>query len=142
LSKRRAIGVCIAVSLFRAHPSSPLYHFPIRCNARHCRAHACALIADNHSLSLFLVWLQWRKKGKCRKGDRCPFGHPVKATAAAAFENDSSNQNNDSSGGANGSNSMKRRRIDGNTLVLAKKAMKRAQGQAGGGDDAITFLKE
>ena len=96
------------------------------------------------------VGAQWRKKGKCRKGDKCPFGHPVKTTPEGslegAFANDgSSNSNGGGGGGGVGSSQVKRRRIDGNTLVLAKKAMKRAQEQTGaleGDEGALLFLNE
>lgn len=96
------------------------------------------------------VGAQWRKKGKCRKGDKCPFRHPVKATPAGslegAFANDGRSNNSGGGGGVVvGSNPVKRRRIDGNTLVLAKKAMKRAQEQTGAlerDEGTLPFLKE
>jgi hypothetical protein len=62
--------------------------------------------------ALIFVCLQWKKKGKCRKGDKCAYAHPeTRADAAGAL------------------GSGKRRRIDGTALIFAKKSLKAAQEQ-------------
>jgi len=58
----------------------------------------------------------WKKKGKCRKGDRCPYAHAGDAGGGAAGK---------SSGGGGGTDGSgaKRRRIDGTALIFAKSGL-------------------
>ena len=52
---------------------------------------------------------RWKKKGKCRKGERCPYVHDAYREGSAAAV-----------GGGHNFPSTKRRRIDGNALIHAK----------------------
>ena len=59
----------------------------------------------------------WRKKGKCRKGDRCRYHH----VTTGKVPNHSSGDGKDDSKNSRNEGSNKRRKIDGLALIHAKK---------------------
>jgi hypothetical protein len=71
--------------------------------------------------------LNFRKKGRCSKGDECPYLHVAKAmtaaTSGAGSETDAASVSK-----MNGEESGKRKRIDGAALVEMRKAAKTDSG--------------
>ena len=78
--------------------------------------------------------INFKSKGKCRKGDACPFSHSLDV------KKDKNKGKRASEGGEEALSGSKRRRVDGSVLVEKKKAMATQRAAAGavgelGGED-------